>query len=62
MIVNAFDKKHVLTFHNSFLKNYEKSIMELTVTKITVFRGATFLNEALWQILFLRNLRNIQHN
>ena len=35
---------------------------EFTVKDVTLFRVATFLSEALCQIKFLRNLRNIQHN
>ena len=35
---------------------------EFTVKEVPLFRVVTFLNEALHQILFLRNLRNIQHN
>ena len=37
-------------------------MMEFTVKEVSVFRVATFFNEALRQIYFLRNLRNIQHN
>ena len=34
--------------------------MEFTVKEVIVFRVATFLNEVLRKICFLRNLRNIQ--
>ena len=34
---------------------------EFTVKEDTIFRVATFLNEVLGQIYFLRNLQNIQH-
>ena len=37
-------------------------MMEFTVKDNTAFRVATFLNEALLQKFFLRNLQNIQHN
>ena len=36
--------------------------MEFTVKEVTVFSVATFLNEALRQLYFLRNLPNTQHN
>ena len=37
-------------------------MIEFTVKDNTVFRVGTFLNEALHEIYFLRNLRNIQRN
>ena len=36
--------------------------MEFTVKEVTVFRVATFLNEGLCQIYFLRNIQIILHN
>ena len=63
---NGFDKKFLLTFYNSFLKielNCDKdhvnfkcmqfskiSMTEFTVKEVTIFRVATFLNEAFRQI------------
>ena len=36
------------------------SMIEFTVKEVIVFRVVTFLNEALREIQFLKNLRNIQ--
>ena len=45
----------------NILQNLQKiSMTEFTVKQVTICRVATFLNEALRQIKFLRNLRNIK--
>ena len=45
-----------------FRKLCKLAMTEFTVKDVTLFRVATFLSEALCQIKFLRNLRNIQYN